>query len=324
MILPSYQTDSLNKVSDDRPIVPAPGLPAERLRNISEAQRERLSHIDFRLRFLGCVGRIDLVSRFGIKQAAASRDIALYRELAPRNLAFDRRSRRYRLTKTFHPLFEYPARQVLTALAHGFGDDFVAPKPPHLPFESPAQLNTPHLDILAVLSRAIHQKKVVEMDYRSLSSGLTTRQIVPFVLVDNGLRGHVRGFDRMRSRFGDFVINRISNPRIIEDSQIEEHEGKDNDIQWNRIVGLEIVPHPRLEHPETIEQEYDMVDGRLRLNVRAAVAGYVLRHWNVDCTKDHSLEGPEYHLWLKNRQALYDVENLVIAPGYQVLEEGNP
>ena len=291
------------------------------LADVSQAQRERLSHIDFRLRFLGTIGRNDLVKRFGIKEAAATRDIALYRELAPQNLIFDTRSKRYRQTETFTPLFEYPARQALTALAHGFGDDFVTRYSPHIPCEVPTQLNTPHLDILAVLSRAIHQKKVVEMDYRSLSSGLTTRQIVPFVLVDNGLRWHVRGFDRMRSRFGDFVINRISNPRIVEESPIEEHELKDNDIQWNRIVGLEIVPHPNVDYPETIEQEYDMVDGRLRVNVRAAVAGYVLRHWNVDCTEDHSLEGPEYHLWLKNRQALYDVENLVIAPGYHKDEE---
>ena len=291
------------------------------LADVSQAQRERLSHIDFRLRFLGTIGRNNLVERFGIKEAAATRDIALYRELAPQNLIFDTRSKRYRQTEAFTPLFEYPARQALTALAHGFGDDFVTPHKPHILCEVPTQLNTPHLEILAVLSRAIHQKKVVEMDYRSLSSGSTTRQIVPFVLVDNGLRWHVRGFDRLRSRFGDFVINRITNPRIVEASPIEEHELKDNDIQWNRIVGLEIVPHPRLEHPETIEQEYDMVDGRLRINVRAAVAGYVLRHWNVDCTKDHSLEGPEYHLWLKNRQALYDVENLVIAPGYIVDSE---
>jgi len=56
----------------------------------------------------------------------------------------------------------------------------------------------------------------------------------------------------------------------------------------------------------------------LKVNVRAAVAGYVLRRWNVDCSEDHSMEGPEYHLWLKNRQALYGVENLVIAPGYIV------
>jgi len=295
---------------------------SSRLANISQAQRERLSHIDFRLRFLGSIGRNDLVERFGIKEAAATRDIALYRELASRNLVFDTRAKRYYRTEVFIPLFKYPTGQVLSALAYGFGDDFVTPHKPHIPCEVPTRLNTPHLDILAVLSRAIHQKKVIEMDYRSLSSGLSTRQIVPFALVDNGLRWHVRGFDRMRSRFGDFVINRISNPRIVQDLLIEEHELKDSDIQWNRIVGLEIVPHPRLKHPETIEQEYDMVDGKLRVNVRAAVAGYVLRHWNVDCTKDHSLEGYEYHLWLRNRQALYDVENLVIAPGYTVDEEG--
>jgi len=289
--------------------------------DVSQAQRERLSHIDFRLRFLGTIGRNDLVKRFGIKEAAATRDIALYRELAPQNLIFDTRSKRYRQTEAFSPLFDYPVQQALTALAHGFGDDFVMPHKPHIPCEVPAQLNRPHMEIITVLSRAIHQKKVVEMDYRSLSSGLTTRQIFPFALVDNGLRWHIRGFDRMRSRFSDFVINRISNPRTVEDSPIEEHELKDNDIQWNRIVALEIVPHPKLKHPETIEQEYDMVDGRLRINVRAAVAGYVLRHCNVDCTKDHSLEGPEYHLWLKNRQALYDVENLVIAPGYTKDEE---
>ncbi len=284
--------------------------------NVSQAQRERLSHIDFRLRFLGTIGRNDLVKRFGIKEAAATRDIALYRELAPQNLIFDTRSKRYLQTEAFTPLFEYPARQALTALAHGFVDDFVTPHKPHIPCEVPTQLNTPHLDILAVLSRAIHQEKVVEMGYRSLSSGLTTRQIVPFVLVDNGLRWHVRGFDRLRSRFIDFVINRISNPQIIEDSPIEEHELKDNDIQWNRIVSLEIVPHPRLKHPETIEQEYDMVDGKLRVNVRAALAGYILRRWNVDCSDEHHLEGAEYHLWLRNRQALYGVDNLIIAPGH--------
>lgn len=287
-----------------------------RLAQISQAQRERLSHIDFLVRFLGTIGRNDLVKRFGIKEAAATRDIALYRKLAPQNLIFDTRSKRYRQSDAFTPLFDHPARQALAALAHGFGDAFALPYKPHIPFETPVQLNAPHLDVLAVLSQAIYQNKVVELEYRSLSSGLTTRQFIPFVLVDNGLRCHVRGFDRLRSKFSDFVINRISNARLMEASTIEEHERKDNDIQWNRIVGLELVPHPSLKYPETIEQEYDMVEGKLRINARAAVAGYVLRLWNVDCTKDHSLEGPEYHLWLKNRQALYDVENLVIAPGY--------
>lgn len=59
-----------------------------------------------------------------------------------------------------------------------------------------------------------------------------------------------------------------------------------------------------------------MQDGYLNVQVRAAVAGYVLRRWNVDCSAEHSLEGPEYHLWLSNQPTLYGVENLNLAPGY--------
>ena len=292
-----------------------------RLADISQAQQERLSHIDFRLRFLGAIGRNDLVSRFGIKTAAATRDITEYKALAPKNLEYDTKAKIYTRSEPFTPLFDYSRHQALTALAHGFGDDFVAAHRAHIACETPAQLNKPQLDTLSVLTRAIHQKRPVVMTYRSLSSGLTTREITPFVLVDNGLRWHVRAFDRKRSRFTDFVINRISDPKLIPNSKVDEHETKDNDIQWNRIVELEIVPHPRLGFPETIEHEYDMTDGILHVNVRAAVAGYVLRRWNVDCTGDHSLVGPEYHLWLKNRQALYGVENLVIAPGYNKDEQ---
>jgi predicted DNA-binding transcriptional regulator YafY len=292
-----------------------------RLADISQTQQKRLSHIDFRLRFLGAIGRNDLVNRFGIKAAAATRDITLYKELATYNLEYDTKAKIYTRTESFTPLFDYTQHQALTALAHGFGDDFVAAHKAHIACETPAQLNKPQLPPLSVLTRAIHQKQLVEITYRSLSSGRTTRRIAPFVLVDNGLRWHVRSYDRKRSRFTDFVVNRISEPKLLPDSRIEEHETKDNDIQWNRIVELEIVPHPRIPFPETIEHEYDMVDGTLHVNVRAAVAGYVLRRWNVDCSKDHSLEGPEYHLWLKNRQALYGVENLVIAPGYNKNEE---
>lgn len=287
-----------------------------RLAEVSQAQQKRLSHIDFRLRFLGTIGRNDLVSRFGIKAAAATRDITLYKGLASQNLVYDTKAKIYTRSEPFIPMFDYSCHQALTALAYGFGDDFVAMHKAHIACDTPAQLNKPQLDTLSILTRAIHQKKPVEITYRSLSSGQTTRKIAPFVLVDNGLRWHVRAFDRKRSRFTDFVINRISDPELITNNKIEEHETKDNDIQWNRIVELEIVPHPCIPFPETIEHEYDMVEGTLHVNVRAAVAGYVLRRWNVDCSEDHCLKGAEYHLWLKNRQALYGVENLVIAPGY--------
>jgi len=286
-----------------------------RLEDINQTQKERLSHIDFKVCFLGTIGRNDLVGRFGIKEAAATRDITLYKELAPRNLEYDTKAKVYTRSKDFEPLFDYSPNQALAALAHGFGDDFVGTHKGFIACEMPAQLNKPSLSTLSVLTRAIHQKKVVTITYRSLSSGRTTREIVPFVLVDNGLRWHVRAYDRRQSRFSDFVITRIADPVII-DSMVEEHETRESDNQWNRIVELEIVPHPRLKHAKTIEIDYAMENGVLNVDVRAAVAGYVLRRWNVDCTEDHSMEGPEYHLWLRNRQALYGVENLVIAPGY--------
>jgi len=291
-------------------------MPEVSLVDISQSQKERLSHIDFRVCFLGTIGRNDLVNRFGIKAAAATRDMTLYKELAAGNLVYDTRARIYTRSNRFEPIFDYSPNQALAALAHGFGDDFVGTHKGFIACEMPAQLNKPSLTTLSVLTRAIHQNKVVTITYRSLSSGRTKREIVPFVLVDNGLRWHVRAYDRRQSRFSDFVITRIANPVII-DSMLEEHETRESDNQWNRIVELEIVPHPRLKHAKTIETDYAMENGVLNVNVRAAVAGYVLRRWNVDCTEDHSMEGPEYHLWLRNRQALYGVENLVIAPGYE-------
>lgn len=285
------------------------------LSEISQAQKERLSHIDFRAYFLGEIGRSDLVSRFGIGEAAATRDISLYKELAPKNLEYNTQVRSYVKSEAFKPLFDYSPAQVLAALSQGFGEDFVGRHKAMIPCETPTELNRPLLPVLAVLTRAIHHKRVARIQYRSIDSGPSTREIVPFALVDNGLRWHVRAYDRNREAFIDFVITRISDP-IITESEPHEHETREADIQWNRIVEMELVAHPNLPHPETIEMDYAMQEGVLKVNVRAAVAGYVLRRWNVDCTEDRSLEGAEYHLWLRNRQALYGVQNLVLAPGY--------
>ncbi len=285
------------------------------LSEISQAQKERLSHIDFMAYFLGEIGRSNLVSRFGIREAAATRDITLYRELAPKNLEYDTKVRAYVMSGAFKPLFDYSPTQVLAALSQGFSEDFVGSHKAMIPCETPTELNRPLLPVLAVLTRAIHHKKVVLIQYCSIRSGSSNREIVPFALVDNGLRWHVRAYDRKRQLFTDFVITRIADP-VITDSEPLENETREADIQWNRIVEMELVAHPKLRHPETIQMDYAMHDGVLKVNVRAAAAGYVLRRWNVDCTEDNSLNGAEYHLWLRNRQALYGVQNLVLAPGY--------
>ena len=293
------------------------------LSSINQAQRERLFHIDFRLYFLGTINRNDLESRFGIKEAAATRDITLYKDLAPKNLEYDTKAKTYIQREGFKPLFNYGSNQALAALLYGFGDDFVTTNPAFVPAEAPTQLNLPSSDILANITRAIHNQQAVKINYRSLSSGLTQREIVPHALVDNGLRWHVRGFDRNRKKFADFVINRIDKPSLLTGNLITESEAKIADLQWHHIVELQLVPHPALKHPETIEHEYGMVKGSLTIQVRAAVAGYVLRRWNVDCSENHELTGAEYHLWLKNKEVLNGVENFVLTPGYSSEAKGN-
>lgn len=292
---------------------------AASLAEYNQSQVERLCHIDFRVNYLGSVGRFDLMNRFGIKEAAATRDLSEYRRLASENLVFDGPSKKYLRADSFSPLFEFTPSQVLTALSQGLGEDFIGNHKPYIYCEIPAQLNVPSLEVLSVLSRAIHQNRVVRVTYRSVSSGTTVREIIPFALADNGLRWHVRAFDRRRGRFSDFVVTRISDPVIVE-SRVLEPETREYDIQWNRIVELEIVPHPKVKHRETIEFDYGMKDGVLKVNVRAAVAGYVLRRWNVDCSRDHRLDGEEVHLWLRNSAALYGVQNIMLAPGVEEFE----
>lgn len=283
----------------------------------SHAQNERLYFIDFRVYFLGTITRAHLTQRFNTKSAAATRDLALYRELAPDNLAYDETQKQYVMAETFSPLFEHSVDRVLTALTKGYGESAVLETESYILSDLPMRLNVPDIEVLAALSRAIYGKYPVEIGYRSTSSGLSTREIIPFGLIDTGLRWHVRAYDRKRQRFADFVLTRITEIEELLDSPVGKEEDLSNDIQWNRIVELEIKAHPRLKHKKTIEFDYQMKHGVLRLNVRAAEVGYLLRRWNIDCTKDASLEGAEYQLWLSNTPALYGVENLAIAPGYQ-------
>ena len=292
----------------------------QRIGSLSHAQRERLTYLEFRLYFMGEVGRPDLSARFGVAPAGATRDIAMYRELAPQNIEFDNSSKTYRISSEFAPIFEHPPQRVLSVLSLGFGDGVDGEPRSLLPCEFPAVLSCPRMEVLAPICRAIHAKRPVAIRYQSMTSGESERVIVPFALVDTGLRWHVRAFDRKSGEFRDFVITRIQNPVPLNEEPFA-HEQIDADIQWTRIVELDLVPHPRLERPEIIQTDYGMKNGAIRMRVRAAVAGYMLLRWGVDASPDHSLIGHEYRLWLKDHLALYGVMSAVLAPGYRAPDQ---
>lgn len=287
------------------------------LEELSRGQRDRLAFIDLTLRFLGEIRRMDLVSRFGVTIVSATRDFALYKKLASSNIVFNGSSKIYECGDPFKPLFSFSTEQVMTWISLGFGDSEPSRLKPVVSCETSGIMQHPNIEILSVISRSINLTRIAKIEYLTLEDGLSKREIVPFALAENEHGWSVRAFDRLTQQFMDFILTRIIDAKIVS-GDIRDEETQQADKQWNRYVELEIVPHPtNVRNIEPIETEFNMTDGILKVSVRAPLAGYTLRRWNVDCSEKHSIKSSECQLWLSNYQTLYGVSNLSIVPGYE-------
>ena len=287
------------------------------LKKIPSSQIERLRYIEFSLKFLGVFSRADLIERFGIGTAAASRDIAKYKELAPQNFDHSSNSRNFALNNNWKSLFEFESSEVLNQLT---GRTLHTTNRIYISNDILDMIDSPNIELVAAISRAIFNKKAIEVDYFSKSSGLSTKIIVPHAFVYNGTRWHMRGYDRKRERFADFVISRFQAARSS-DVDVYDNERQKQDDQWNRIVKLEIIPHPDFSNPEALANEFNMKNGVLEKRVRASSVGYYLQKLYVDCAKEATKGEHYFRLRLKNRLALYGVENLGLAPNFDGFEE---
>ena len=288
----------------------------ERLSQLTQTQRERLSYVEVKANFCGELTRADIERRFGVKPAASSRDLATYRELAPDNLAYEPSLRRHVPTEQFCSVFPHSAERVLAWLRDGMGDGLDLSLKLPLPCEKVGDLVSPNLDTLAMLTRAITGKRLCRVEYLSLTSGRTTRVLAPIALADTGQRWHLRAFDRKNQRFSDFVLTRIVKAQTLAEAS-EDSERIAADAQWTRIVRLELCPHPGLAHPAAIESDYGRKDGMLVLALRAPLVGYALRRWAVDCSPKATLDPKQHHLRLLNPATLYGVESAFLAPGHK-------
>jgi hypothetical protein len=256
------------------------------------------------------------MERFGIAPAMATRDFTAYRELAPENIDFDGRRKVYVPSERFAPVFEHEPERVLSAISRGFGDGDDRQGGSYLPCELPLRLNRPTLQELAVVTRAIHQRQVLRVKYHSLKRGAADREVVPHALVDSGLRWHARVFDRQSGEFRDLVLSRIEAAVPVPDVEIHPHEVAQADKEWNRQVDLALMVHPGVTRPEIVQRDFGMRRGELHVTVRAAIAGYVLQLWNVDCSPDRSLDPTIHRLCLKNLNTIKGSRSLEIAPGF--------
>lgn len=288
---------------------------------LSAAQRLRLAYIEFKVWFHGEVARKHVLEQFEIASAAGTRDLALYKALAPANVIYERKVYQYR--PGFQPLFRHEVDSVLAALTTGFGTSNSPDSAELLPHAVPARLNLPSLETLATVTRAIGARQVLSLNYHSLKTGPGPREIIPHSLVDSGLRWHARAFDRTKGHFRDLVLTRMEQVApSASASPVEPQELASADAQWHLRVPLTLVPHPAHPFANVIERDYGMQRGQLSVTLRAAMAGYVLRQWQVDCSHDARLKGPEFRLWLADPSQLNAVAGAPLAPGYQG-EEGN-
>ncbi len=291
------------------------------INELSKIVYDRLEYLEFMLRFRGWISRGDLTLRFGIGEAAATRDIRLYKELSEQNLMLNQSSKKYEiLEETFKPVFELPISSALSKLRTAKVSEALGMSE----FDGilcPQRLSLPRIELLEKVTRAISGMKQLNISYRSVNNGLSKKIIRPHAMFDNGIHWYVRAYDESKPKnpYRSYALTRIVSIEIGNSFDPNASVGNaSTDYQWNRMVNLELVPHPNeknVKYPKTIEHDFNMSNGCLKLSVRAAVVGYWLHHWNVDCTEDHHLEGYDYQLWLRNHLTLYDVESRVIAPG---------
>ncbi|AUU12339.1 WYL domain-containing protein [Serratia marcescens] len=247
---------------------------------------------------------------FGIKEASATRDLNQYIELTnEKNSFFDKKSKKHVIRdETFSPHFELTDIDALCWLKA----EKVDKSEQYYTYRC-QRINLPSQREFAPITRAITQKSKVEIEYLSVDNGISKRIITPHSLFDDGLKIYIRAFDSNRKKFLNFSPSRVVSSKLL-DSKLGVGEKIEDDEKWNLFIELDIVPHPGIKVKETIEYEYKMIRGMLKIKVREATAGFFLRSWNVDCSPDATLSPKVYHLHLNNVKNFEGSEMLFIAP----------
>jgi len=278
--------------------------------DVKWATRQRLQYIEIMAWYAGVVTRSDVARAFGLSDPAATKDLKLYGDLAPGNLIYQHSVFGFVPGAAFSapfadlaPAAVLPVMAANLAVANGpYGNELIYGLPAaSLPL--PARLPNPHT--LAQITRAIHGRRKLRVDYRSLSrreSG-TERVLEPHTLVNTGLRWHVRAYSADTCDFRDFVLSRVMTAECLE---VPAESGEQYDDDWVETGGLKLAPHSGLDAPrrESLLLDYGANGGIIEVKVRRALLGYMLQRLGVDTTPDHRLNPNACQLMLLNRDEI--------------------
>jgi len=278
--------------------------------DVKWASRQRLEYIEIMAYYTGVISRSEVAEAFGISDAAATKDLKLYNDLAPDNLIYKHSVFGFVPAPDFQEVFAdlSPAR-ILPMMASNqavaggpYGDEAIygiqlaeLPLPSRLPPKA----------VLAQITRAIRGHNKLAVSYHSLSNRDSTRErtLEPHSLVNTGLRWHVRAYSDETYDFRDFVLSRFEKANCL-DELAESNQQYDDD--WVETVNLQLSPHPRLDKNKqaSLLLDFGAENEVIVITVRRALIAYVLQKLGVDTSEDHSMNPNAYQLVLMNRDEI--------------------
>ena len=260
---------------------------------------QRLEFIELRAFWEGVLNRGDIREQFGVSAPQASFDIASYLELAPGNLVYDSRRKRYFAADDFRarlvtPSAEAYLRQVVDSPLElsGPSGNWIGSIPPFAATPIPGR--AVDAQVLRSVLRAIRGQESLEIFFQSMSPARPSaqwRRITPHSLATDGLRWHARAYCHEDATFKDFILSRVGETR----SPGGPGALGSRDIDWTTHVNVELKPNPDLspEQQCAIDWDYNMAGcGVLKLEVRRALLYYLRQRLRLDVPHDRPAERP--------------------------------
>ena len=90
----------------------------------------------------------------------------------------------------------------------------------------------------------------------------------------------MRAYDAGKERFSDFVLSRIEKISVKDGESIDVPR----DEAWETYATLQLCPSSNLNERQKrqVEIEYDMIDGKMTVEVRKAMLFYYVRFYGFD------------------------------------------
>ncbi len=258
---------------------------------------KRLEFIEFRLFWEGGINRADIMEQFGVSVPQASKDLSLYEQKAPGNLAYDKRQKRYFPAPSFKPAFLKPeADRYLTQLRTVSDREVSVDETWLSDMPETDAMPVPHrrveVDVLRGVLAAVRKRRAIEILYQSMNStrpAPTWRWITPHAFGNDGMRWHVRAYCHSDAKFKDFLLSRCLEVR----GDAAPAAAPEDDIFWHEVFEVALAPNPALSDNQqaVVAQDYDMTDGRVSVPVRKALLYYFQKRLRLDAVG--ALDGPQ-------------------------------